>query len=37
MTEPSKNGYVIYPGIETYPIAENVLALPLAKMEKILE
>jgi len=32
-----KKGYVIYPGIETYPIAENVLALPLAKMERILE
>jgi hypothetical protein len=32
-----KKGYVIYPGAEAYPIAENVLALPLAEMEKILE
>jgi len=32
-----KRGYVIYPGTEAYPIAENVSALPLADMDKILE
>ncbi len=32
-----KRGYVIYPGDEEYPIADNVLALPPAHMEKILE
>jgi uncharacterized protein len=32
-----KKGYVMYPGAEAYPIAENVSALPLADIEKILK
>jgi len=32
-----KKGYVVYPGDEAYPIAENVLALPLTDVDKILE
>jgi predicted AAA+ superfamily ATPase len=32
-----KNGYVVYPGDDAYPIAENVLALPLTDVDKILE
>jgi hypothetical protein len=32
-----KKGYVIYPGDEAYPIANNVMALPLSDMNKILE
>lgn len=32
-----KKGYVVYPGDDAYPIAENVSALPLTDMDKILE
>ncbi len=31
-----KQGYVIYPGDETYPLTKNVLALPLTGIDKIL-
>lgn len=31
-----KRGYVVYPGSETYPLAKNVTALPLAQLETIL-
>lgn len=30
-----KEGYVVYPGDETYPMAEGVLALPLSNLGKI--
>jgi predicted AAA+ superfamily ATPase len=32
-----KNGFVIYPGKDAYPIAENVMAIPLSAMHKIFE
>lgn len=32
-----KKGYVIYPGKERYPLAENVTALPLNDLDKVLE
>jgi len=32
-----KKGYVIYPGKEHYPLAENVMALPVTDLKKILE
>ena len=32
-----KKGYVVYPGDDAYPIAENVSALPLTDVDKILE
>ena len=36
MTDLScKQGYVVYPGDDTYPIAEGVLALPLSELTKI--
>lgn len=31
-----KQGYVIYPGSETYPLGKNVTALPLTKLQTIL-
>jgi hypothetical protein len=31
-----KQGYLIYPGSETYPISKNVIALPLIKLKSIL-
>ena len=32
-----KKGYVIYPGKEKYPRAENGMALPVTDLDKILE
>jgi len=32
-----KKGYVIYPGKEQYPLGENVMALPVTDLDKILE
>jgi hypothetical protein len=32
-----KKGFVIYPGKERYPLAENVMVLPLTDLDKILE
>lgn len=29
-------GYVVYPGRETYPIAENILALPIGELPRII-
>lgn len=32
-----KKGFVVYPGSEMYPISENVVALPIGDLQKIVE
>ncbi|MDQ5987287.1 MAG: hypothetical protein CSYNP_03027 [Syntrophus sp. SKADARSKE-3] len=31
-----KKGYIVYPGTEQYPVTENVIALPIGNLQKII-